>query len=138
MVSREPLDLAGVARPDIDFLVAEHQRCAGCPAGTGVEHPDLHAEDFSVPFGRARHVGDIDDEMIERVDLDRHVLSSSRGFDALSTRWPRHALFVTTPTTVNSRTTRRNRAFRTSGRNCMILRRTAIGLIATALLAIAS
>src|ERR1700683_2906313 len=124
MIGREPLDLAGVARPHIDFLVAEHQGGAGSPAGPRVEHLDLHAEDFSVPLGRARHVSDIDDEMVERMDLDRHVLSLSRGGRA--SYWPRHALFVTTQAAVCSRTTSRNRAFRTSERNCMTLRRTAI------------
>ena len=70
MVRGKPLDLVGVARPHIDFLVAEHQRCSGGLARARIEYPDLHAEDLAVPFGGTRHVGDIDDEMIERVDLD--------------------------------------------------------------------
>src|SRR6202022_3242609 len=96
MVRGEPLDLVGVARPYIDFLVAEDQRCPGRLALARVEHLDLHAEDFSVPFGGARHVRDIDHEMIERVDFERHGLSFGRGSMCICRTWPYHSLFVTT------------------------------------------
>src|SRR6266566_2059007 len=79
MVRGEPLDLVGTKRSHIDFLVAEDQRGPRRLAGTRIEYPDLHAEDFPIPLGGARHVGDIDDEMIERVNLDRHALSFRRG-----------------------------------------------------------
>ena len=43
-----------------------------------IEHFDVHAEDFSIPFRGTRHVGDVDHEMIERMDFDRHGLSFGR------------------------------------------------------------
>src|SRR4030088_1533553 len=62
MIRGEPLDLVGIARPHVDFLVAEDQRCPGGLAGARIEHGDLHAEDPLVPLRRARHVGHIDHE----------------------------------------------------------------------------
>src|SRR5215207_3093130 len=79
MVGGEPLDLVGAARPHIDFLVAEHQRGPRRLARAGIEHLDLHAENLPVPLGGTRHVGHIDDEMVERVNPDRHALSFRRG-----------------------------------------------------------
>ena len=68
-----------IARPHIDFLIAEDQRRPGRLAWARIEHPDLDAEDFLVPLRGARHVGDIDDDMIERVHFDSHGLSFCRG-----------------------------------------------------------
>jgi hypothetical protein len=96
MVGRKPVDLVGVARPHIDLLVAEHKRGPRYPALARIEHLDLHAEDFLIPLNRARHVGDIDHEMIDRVHFDRHELILWSRFDARLAYWPYHALFVTT------------------------------------------
>src|SRR4051794_37112012 len=79
VVGGEPLDLVGAARPHVDLLIAEHQRGSRCLARTGIEYADLHAEDGAIPFGGARHVGDVDHEMVEGVHLDGHDLSFRRG-----------------------------------------------------------
>jgi hypothetical protein len=47
-----------------------------------IEYSDLHAEDLSVPFRCPRDIGDIDHDMIERVDPELHGLSSSSRFYA--------------------------------------------------------
>jgi len=87
VVGGEPLDLVGVARPHVDFLVAEDQRGPRRLALARIEHPDLHAEDLCVPFGGTRDIGDVDHEMIEGVDFDGHGLSLGRGFDANVPHW---------------------------------------------------
>src|SRR5450631_2100949 len=79
MIRSEPLDLVRIPRPHIDLLIAEHQRRPWRFARARIEHPDLHAEDFLVPLRGIGHVGDVDDDMIERVDLDSHALSFWRG-----------------------------------------------------------
>src|SRR6266436_4179932 len=81
---RRNLDQAavGIAWPHIDLLMAEHQRRPWRFARARIEHPDLHAEDFLVPLRGMGHVGDVDDDMIERVDLDSHALSFRRGSGA--------------------------------------------------------
>ena len=100
MVGGEPVDLVAIDRPHVDLLVAEVQRGPRYPAPAGIEHPDLHAEDFCVPLRRARHISDVDDEMVEGIDLDRHELS----FPArcVPRYWPPHHLFDTTRGFVNS------------------------------------
>src|ERR1700734_2708243 len=75
MIRGEPLTRVGLARPHVDFLVAENQRRPFCLARARIEYPDLHAEYLAIPLAGARHVGDIDDDVIERIDLDRHGLS---------------------------------------------------------------
>src|ERR1700733_540313 len=105
MVRREPLGLVGVAWPHIDFLVAENQRRPGRVAVAGIEQPDLHAEYLPIPLGGTRDIGDIDHQMIERVDLDRHGLSLRRGVDAGVAHGRRRGLLVTTRAAVNSTTT---------------------------------
>src|SRR5450759_2321364 len=102
MVGGEPLDLVGAARPHVDLPVAEHQRRARRFARAGIEHLDLHAEDFLVPLGGTRHIADIDHEMIELGNLDRHELILWSRFNARVRYWPYHALFVTTRAGVNS------------------------------------
>src|SRR6516225_9938333 len=77
MVGREPFDLVGVLGADVDLLVAEYQRGARRLSAAGVEYPDLHAEDSCVPLRGARDIADIDHEMIDRIDPERHGLSSS-------------------------------------------------------------
>src|SRR5579872_3599846 len=72
MIGGEPLDLVGDARPHIDLLNTEHQRRPDRLAMAGIEHSHLHPEHLLIPIDGARHVGDIDHDMIERVDLDRH------------------------------------------------------------------
>jgi hypothetical protein len=47
-------------------------------AATGVEHLDFHAENLAVPLRCHRDIGDVDHEMIEGVNLDRHALSFRR------------------------------------------------------------
>src|SRR6201992_1004275 len=74
VIRGEPLHLVGAARPDVDLLIAEQERGSRRLARAGVEHLDLHAEDLAVPLGGSRDVGDIDHEMVERVDFDRHGL----------------------------------------------------------------
>src|SRR5438105_4857038 len=74
MVGGKPPELVSPDRSHVDFLVAEHQRGTPCLTLTRVEHTDLHAEDFSVPFRGARDVAYIDDEMIDRAYLDSHEL----------------------------------------------------------------
>jgi hypothetical protein len=73
VIRREPFDLVGIARPHVDLLVAEQQRGPRRLARARIEYLDLHAEDPAVPLGGTRHVGDIDHEMIERIDLDGHA-----------------------------------------------------------------
>src|SRR3954469_6844717 len=82
VVRGEPLHLVGIARPDVDLLVTELQRSPRRFAAAGLEHLDFHAENLAVPLGGHCDVRDVDHEMIESFDLDRHVLS----FHALSFR----------------------------------------------------
>src|ERR1700722_5982512 len=138
MVGGEPFDLVGVARPHVDLLVAEHQRRPRRLAGAGIEHPDLHAEDFLVPLRRARHVGNIDHEMIDRAYLDSHELILwSRFAGACATGRIMLCLLQRGPT-VNSTTTSRTRKFPDIREKLMTSRRTAILLIATGISALAS
>src|ERR1700687_1274604 len=137
MVGGEPLDLVGVARPHINLLVAEDKRCPRRLAGAGIEYGDLHAEDLLVPLRGARHIGDVDHEMIEGMDFDRHGLSFGRGSLPHLPRWPYPSLFVTTR---RDRQFNNNKPDSRSGpwRNQMTSRRAAIGLIAMGISAIAS
>src|SRR5450631_2780542 len=102
MVGSEPLDLVGVARPHIDLLVAEGQRGPGRTAVARIEHLDLHVEYLPIPLGGTCDVRDIDHQMIERVDLDRHGLSFRRGSMCGVPHGPHRALVVTTRACVNS------------------------------------
>src|SRR5205807_9907022 len=107
MIGGEPLDLVGALGPHVDLLAAEHERGARRLALARIEHLHLHAEDCPVPFGRARDVGDIDHEMIERMDLDRHALSFRRyACRAPLPHWPLSILLVTTRSANSSRTTK--------------------------------
>src|SRR3954463_4831509 len=78
VVRGEPLHLVGIARPDVDLLVTELQRSPRRFAAAGVEHLDFHAENLAVPRGGHCDVRDVDHEMIEGFDLDRHALSFRR------------------------------------------------------------
>src|SRR5260221_628216 len=80
------------------------------------------------------HVRDVDDEMIERMDLDRHGIILSSRCSAHRPHWPPRALFVTTRDQFN----KNGRALQCpSGRNCMASRRAAIGLLAIGISAMA-
>src|SRR5215831_3876619 len=108
MVGGEPLDLIGILGPHIDLLIAEHQRRARL-ALAWIEHLHLHAEYRPVPFGGPRDVGDVDHEVIESMNFDRHsssfrrdaILSPRRGA-ARAPHWPPAAKLVTTRSATNS------------------------------------
>src|SRR3954451_11952968 len=96
MVGGKPRELVSPDRSHVDFLFAEHQRGTRRLALPRVEHADLHAKDFSVPFRGARDVANIDDEMIDRAYLDGHELILwSRSVTRLR-YWPPPPLFVKT------------------------------------------
>src|SRR5947207_15978765 len=102
MVRSQPFDLVGIARPHIDFLIAEHQRGPFRFAVAGIEYLDLHAENLSVPLRCPRDIGDIDHDMIESADLYLHGLSSSSRVYAYFSRWSPGAMIVTTLDSLDS------------------------------------
>src|SRR4051812_4076937 len=79
VVRGEPFHLVGIARPDVDLLVTELKGSPRRFAAAGVEHLDFHAQDLAIPLGGNSDLGDVDHEMIESFDLDRHALSFRRG-----------------------------------------------------------
>src|SRR5882724_5670689 len=138
MVGREPLRLVGIKWPHIDLLVAEDQRGPGCLAFARIEHPDLHAEDCSIPLRRARHVRNIDHQVIERVDLESHGLSSSSRLKRASAALAAFGFVCYKRPVVNSITTDQRVIKCPSGRNGMALRRAAMGIFALGISAWAS
>jgi hypothetical protein len=78
MVRGEPLHLVGIALSDVDPLVTEFKESPRRLAAAGIEHLDIHAENLAVPRSTCRDVADIDDEMIQGMNLDRHVSSFRR------------------------------------------------------------
>ena len=73
MVRGEPLGLVGIARPDVDLLVTELKRSPRRFAAAGLEQLDFHAKYLAIPLRGARDIGDVDHEMIEAFNLDRHA-----------------------------------------------------------------
>jgi hypothetical protein len=75
MVGGEPFHFVGLDRPQIDLLLPESHGDARGLAMSGIEHDTGHAEHALIPSSGGFRVRDIDDEVVERIDSDCHVIS---------------------------------------------------------------
>src|SRR6266702_327014 len=138
MIRREPFDLVGIARPHVDLLVAEQQRCPRRLVRARIEHLDLHAENPAVPLGGTRHVGDIDHEMIECIHLDGHAQSLCLAAEKRSCRTGRIRVCLLQRRPCSIQQKRTGSEAGAQGVLRMISRRTAICPTAIGLSAVAS